>query len=318
MAFLETLALLIISLVVLAKSAQYVISSSLELARFFSFSELAVGFVLLSVATSLPEFAVGVIAGINNEPGISVGNVFGSNLADIGLVLGAALVAAGALSVRRVEGKGLVRILFATSLIPLLMLVGGEVRFLAGFALLAIFLGFVYYIFKERIVFHGAREVFTRPTGKQAVLQAFLFAASLAVLILSANYSVEQAVEFALLAGISKTFVGATAVALGTSLPELVVTLEAVRRKKPGIAWGTAVGSTITNLTLVLGSTLVLSQASVNLSAFLTLVVFALVMNLALWYFLSERLRLTRREGLILIGIYFLFLIVASKLELGF
>jgi cation:H+ antiporter len=314
---LGTLALLILALIVLAKSSQYVVSSALDLARFFRLSELAVGFLLLAVATSLPEFAVGVIAGLANEPGISVGNVFGSNLADIGLILGFAILFAGKLVVDTRESHNLIRILFVTSAVPLLMLVGGDVRFLAGVVLLAMFAGFAYFVLKERVSLKGAKQIVHPVSARHAVLQAFVFVAGLAVLMVSADFSVDLAVNLATLSGLSRQFVGATAVAIGTSIPELAVTIEAVRRRKAAVAWGNAMGSTIVNLTLVLGITLVLTRAAVNLFAFLTLVSFALLVNLALWYFLSESRRLGRREGVVLIAIYLLYLLVATRLEFG-
>ena len=307
---IEIALLLVVSLLVLARASQFVIDNAVVLARFFRISEMAVGFVLVSVATSLPELLVGIMAALEKQTGLVVGNVFGSNIADILLVLPITVIVAGAISIKKKQAGKLTKILFITSALPLVMLLNAYASFYGVF-LLAVFVAYVYYVLRERIPLEaGGVSV----AGKTAVASAFLFMIGAAVVIASSKFAVDYAVQLASLMGVSKAFIGATVVAVGTSLPELSVDVAAVMRKHSELALGDILGSCITNLTLVLGASLVVGASVFNIGAFLNLLVFMLLANLVLWQFI-ERVRLTRREAFVLLALYVIFLISAVQVE---
>ncbi len=310
---IEVVVFLVAALLVLAKSAQVVIDNALVLARFFRISEMAVGFVLVSVSTSIPEFVVGIIAALEGQVGIIVGNVFGSNIADILLVLAIAVMATGSISVKRKQIRSLTKVLFITSVLPLIMLLNFYSS-LYGIILLLVFVAYVYYVIRERIPLEAAGPVIS---GKKAVLSAFLFVFGAAFVVVSSKFAVDYAVQLATLLGVSKAFVGATIVAVGTSLPELSVDLAAILRKHSELALGDILGSCITNLTLVLGSALVISAWTVNLFAFINLIIFMLLANMVLWYFIGTG-RLSRREAFVLVALYVIFLVSAIQVEQRF
>jgi len=310
---IEVIVFLLAALFILAKSSQVVMDNALLLARFFRISEMAAGFVLVSVSTSLPELVVGIIAALEGQEGIVVGNVFGSNIADILLVLGISVAAAGAIYVKKKQVGTLVKILLVTSVLPLVMLLNVYPSFY-GIGLLLVFVAYVYYVLKERIPLEAAGEVVS---GRKAVFSAFLFLFGVAFVIASSKFAVDYAVQLATLLGVSKAFIGATIIAVGTSLPELSVDLVAVLRKHPELAMGDILGSCITNLTLVLGTSLVIGSGAFNLLAFINLVIFMLVANVVLWYFIRQG-KLTRRDAFVLLALYVIFLVSAVSIEQKF
>src|SRR3989344_3373744 len=214
-----TIAILALSLFVLAEAAKWTINSTIRLARFFKISDMAAGFIILSVATSLPELTVSVIAAAENQVGIAVGNVFGSNIADLLVVLGITAIVANGIKAERRESGELYKILFITSLLPLIMLLN-VLKSYYGIGLLLIFLIFAYMTFKKKIRLKEKYKA-EHVTPKSAVLAAFIFSISIVLLIASSYFTVDSAVKIAELLQLSKSFIGATIIALGTSLPEL-------------------------------------------------------------------------------------------------
>ena len=307
---IETLLLLLFALAVLLKASDLVVENSVVLARFFKLSDLAIGFLLVSVATSIPELVVSVFAAVKDDVGLAVGNVLGSNLADIGVVLGVSTFF-GVLVVQRKETYSLARILLLVSVIPLALLLHIPSA-LTGFVLLAVFVAFAYYVLKKQMVLEPPEAV----PGRKAVFSALLFMLGVGVVLLSANYVVYFAAALAETAGISQSFIGATLVAVSTSLPELAVTISAVKKKRPSLAFGNVLGSCITNITLVLGAAALLNPLAANIFSFLNLVIFLLIENILLWYFLETQKKISLREGLVLLGVYILFLIAGMQAEL--
>ncbi len=296
------LAILLASLAALYKSSELVIEYASDLARAFRIGDAAIGFFFLSIVTSLPELSVSILSALSGNVGIAVGNVFGSNVADITLVLGTAAVFSK-LAVSKQVLREIVFLLLGVNLVTLLLLTY-DTGSLTGFALLALFVYYSYRVFNNpsaEIALSGGERVNVHTSSA-------LFLASFAVVVFSSNLAVENAVLLSDLFGFSKTLIGATLIAAGTSLPEVSVTLAAISKRRASMAAGNVVGSCVVNLTLVLGSALALGNA-IAVNNFLNLVVFSLVANTVLVYFLLYKEKLERREGLILLGGYALFVL---------
>lgn len=306
---LDTIIILLLSLVVLGKSAQIVIENSITLARFFRISELAVGFILISVATSLPELTVSTIASLENQTGISVGNVLGANIVDIGIVLGIS-VFLSTITLSKKEITTLTRILVITSILPLIIFF--NIGSFAGIILLLIFVIYAYFILQWRVSMDGLGRV----NPKKAVISAFMFVIGILFVIGSSKYAVDSAVQIAVLLGISKAFIAATVISLGTTLPEFAVTISAMRNKHLSLALGNVIGSCVTNLTLILGIAAVINPITANFFALLNLTIFLIIINSALLYFLNYRKNLGRNEGFVLIGIYLIFIASSILVEI--
>lgn len=244
-------------LVLLVLGGELMVKGAGSLARRLGMSPLVVGLTVVAVATSAPELAVTVDAVLSGSPDLAVGNVIGSNTANVLLILGAgALIAA--LSVGRQLLRFDLPVMVAVSVLLLLLSLDGALTLVDGVLLLAVFVAFM-----VTTVILGRREVARQAAGSEDAddedapapmwLSVLLVVAGIASLVVGAQLLVRGAVSIASGLGISELIIGLTIVAIGTSLPELAATLAAVRRGEVDIAVGNVVGSNVANIGLVLG-----------------------------------------------------------------
>lgn len=317
MVLIESITLLI-SLAVLSKSSSVVVENAAKLSKFFGISQVAIGFILLAVSTSLPELAVSVLSSTAGEGAIAAGNVFGSNIANILLVLGIGAFLYG-LKIGKNELKDIAIVLVLTTIISVYIIFNSTIRtqalgFLEGIILLLLFAFYVIYIFRKKAIEGNGT---TQVTKKEA-LHAFLFFSALIVLVLiSASFVVDSAVKLAKLLNIAESFIGATIIAVGTSLPELSIDLQAIRKKHYGLALGDAIGSTMTNITLVLGTAAAIHPISIILPVFIAALLFAIIANIVFFYVAAVNQRLNRFGGALFLLIYVIYLITIFYLQIG-
>jgi cation:H+ antiporter len=317
MAFFELLTL-VFSLAVLSKASVIVVDNLARLSKFFGISQLAIGFILLAVSTSLPELSVSVVSSSAGEGAIAAGNVFGSNIANILLVLGLGGFLYG-LRISRAELRDIAIVLVLTTILSSYIIFVSSVSeralgFLEGVILLLLFCGYMIYVLTKRRVENVKNHLVT----KKEALEAFLFfSASMLIVFISAGLVVESAVKIARLLNIAESFIGATIIAVGTSLPELSIDLQAIRKRHYGIALGDAIGSNMANITLVLGAAAVINPISVLLPVFIAALLFAIVANVVLFYVAAVKGRLERTGGLLFLLIYAVYIVTIFFLQVG-
>ena len=297
--------ILAISLAILVKFSDMVSNSSYNIAKITGLGEMAVGFLILSIVTSLPELAVSISALNSGDVNIPIGTIFGSNIANIGLILGLiAILSPTVILIKREDLRSLTLMLVIASLVPLQLLILSRFVNLTGFTLLAIFVIFSIYSIKNRI---PVIEEEPKKIRKNITTQLALVFGGIAVIIISSQFVVSSAVTISNMLAIDQAVIGATVIAIGTSLPELSVSLSAVKKGHTSLALGNILGSCITNLTLILGFILILSQVKINLLLFAQLIAMLIIVNIALWRFIVDR-KIGVGEGLILLLIYLIFL----------
>jgi cation:H+ antiporter len=309
--------ILIASLLVLDRASDLTITHSVNVASVTGFGKTTIGFILVAFSTSLPELLVAIFAVIQPENvGVSIGNVLGSNIANICLILGICFVLMALRCPNRIcflptmakEEMGSLHFgLLVASVIPLVLLYVGYASQFMGIILLVVFVFYLYQLSKIRNV----KEEGTLGTERQKLRKY----ASLAVLgavgvVICAYFIVESASFVAVSIGIPKVVIGATVIAFGTSVPELATSVDAVRKGHLDLALGNIVGSCFINITCVLGVTLLVSPLRINMSAFSDLAIISLITNVLLWYFLSSE-KIGWREGAVLLFIYSLFLVIS-------
>lgn len=316
MVFFE-LGVLLISVVILARSSSIVVDNAVKLANFFRISQLAVGIILLAVATSLPELSVSVVSSTVGEGAIAAGNVFGSNIANILLVLGIGAALYGLrISPSNLKDIGLVLLL--TTVISVYIVFSSTVQqkalgFPEGTLLLAIFAIYSWRILKrEKINANGNHLEVTKAEALKAFL---LFGIGILVVIVSSGFVVEYAVKLARLAGVAESFIGATVIAIGTSLPEFSIDVHAIRKKRYGLALGDAIGSNMVNLTLVLGTAAVINPVQVTLAVFIAALLFAVIANSVLLYVAAVNRKIGRRGGALFLILYVVYIILIFTLQ---
>lgn len=249
---------LILGFALLVAGGEALVRGAVSVATRFGVSPLLIGLTLVGFGTSTPELVTSLQAAFGGFPGIAIGNVVGSNIANVLLILGVAAVimplAIDPIAFRR-DGTALA---IATTLAAGVIIFGSLDRWMGGvliFALLT-YLVVAYLSDRATIAASGPED-----GAEVTALQGWVWIAlglafgGIAVTILGARLTVDAAVSLALLWGMSETVVGLTIVAVGTSLPELVTSVMAALRRQSGLAFGNVIGSNIYNILGILGIT---------------------------------------------------------------
>lgn len=245
---------LIVGFVLLIKGADFLVVGASGIAEKFHIPPIVIGLTIVAFGTSAPEAAISISAGLKGVTGISIGNVLGSNIINILLILGIT----ACIVPLKVEKNTIWReIPFTIGITVLLVVMGaifGEVGFFTGCIFWILFIGFLVYLF--RMAMKNQEEVVECPHKRQPVwVLALVTVIGLAAIILGSNMTVDSASNIASRLGMSDRLIGLTIVAFGTSLPELVTSITAARKNNVDIAIGNIVGSNIFNILFVLGTT---------------------------------------------------------------
>lgn len=282
---------------------------------------IVVGLTVVSIATSMPEMATSLMAAKDN-PGIALGNILGSNIANIGLILGvAAILAPLKIQLRLIRRE--VPILIGVTVVFGLFALGGGFHRVEGAILLALTAAYLIYVVRNAKAepqavaeefAEGAEEIPQK--SNPAALALVLIGGGL--LALGADFLVSSSVEIATRMGVSDLFIGLTIVAIGTSLPELSASIAAVRAGHGDICAGNIVGSNLFNILLIGGGVSALTEMDVQSELLLVEFPALLLLSaLLLWFFKSGHI-VSRREGVCLLFLYFTILSVSALSQFGY
>jgi cation:H+ antiporter len=259
--------LLVLGLVVLIKGADWMVGGASALARKYHVSDLVIGLTIVAFGTSAPEMVVNVIASSQNLHDIVLGNILGSNIANLFLILGITGIIYPLMVQSSTTWKEIPLSLLA---VVVLFLFGNNffmrenpvVSRLDGFLLLGMFSMFLYYVFRLAKSDPAPRELAVSPMS--GLKMGLLIIIGLAGLVLGGRLVVDNAIKIATTLGLSEKIIGFTIVAVGTSLPELATSVVAAIRKNTNIAVGNIIGSNIFNLLLVLPISALVQPVSFN------------------------------------------------------
>lgn len=296
--------------------ANLLIDGASKLAVAIGLTPLVVGLTVVAYGTSAPEFAVSLVAGLNGRPDIAFGNVVGSNIANVLLVLGITAVVAPIPVAARVVRFD-VPSMIAISLLLALVARDGRISRLDGALFVACAIAFTIFVVRQsRRESAAVRAEFSAEYGleriplRRAVLLAKI-GGGLALLVFGGKLIVSGSVRIALSLGVNELVIGLTVVAIGTSLPEIAASIVAAARGERDIAVGNAVGSNIFNILLVLGLTALLAPRGLDLApsalAFDLPVMVAVAVACLPIFFLGHRI--SRWEGALFVGYYACYLV---------
>ena len=243
------LILFIIGLILLLKGASVAVRGAEGLAIRLGVAPATIGFTVIAFGTSLPELVVTTEAFSRGDIGIGIGNIIGSNIANIGLILGLIALFQPVVCCTTSPRKNLIRTTFmvlAATAVFILFAMRGALDTISGIVFLAMFCGILFSLWRSA---RGADP----PSDEPAPYPLLLTGAGLAAVIIGAHLLLTGAVEIALAFSISPLVIGLSMVAIGTSLPELATSVVAVMKKSPGVAMGNVLGSNIFNLLFVGG-----------------------------------------------------------------
>jgi cation:H+ antiporter len=295
------------SLLLIMLISDRIIRYVLAISKAFGLSEMAAGFILLSVTTSMPELSVSIVASLAGEGGLSVGNVLGSNVANLTIILGfAILLSRKEIIIKGQSQKELVQFLFISSVIPLFIVQRGSLGTMLGLILLILF-GYFTVTISRKTETTTLNKTFQQE-GNIVVVCIKFFLGVMLIIALS-KFAVESSVDIADFIGLPASIIGATIIGLGTSLPELATTIQALKQRLYNLALGNLLGSCITNITLILGVSSLLSFSEVNVVAVQSIMFYVLLSSLSVWYMVGASERITKKGALLLCLIYGIFIL---------
>jgi cation:H+ antiporter len=305
-----------------------VVRGATGLARELGVSPLVIGLTVVAFGTSAPELAVNLIAAWEGQGEISFGNIFGSNMANIGLIVGCTAMLRPILITGVVIAREIPMMLLATAAAIVMAfdrVLGtrpDQIGRADGIILLLLFLVFLYYTigdFVRQRSDNGAPDVLDETLGVSGGMarHVLLTVAGLGALIWGADVTVEAASGVARALGVSQTIIGLTIVAVGTSLPELVASVVATVRGHAELAIGNVVGSNIFNLLLVAGMTSVVRPIPVPPGGHLDLIVVALLSLILFGVSATANRRIIRGEAALLLLSYLLYMAWRSGQSVG-
>ena len=320
--------LLTAGLALLMVGGEAVVRGATGMARALGVSPLVIGLTVVAFGTSAPELAVNVIAAWEGRPGISFGNIFGSNMANIGVIVGATAIVRPILITGVVIAREIPMMLLATTAaiimgFDVVLGVGPDYYDRGdGLLLLMFFLVFLYYtvgdFVKQRAENdeNGSDEeagVPRVPVGRSAAITAI----GLVTLVGGADVTVDAAVNVARMLGVPEVIIGLTVLAFGTSLPELVASIVATVRGHAELAIGNVVGSNIFNLLLVLGVTSLVLPIQVPPGGHLDLLVVALLSLVLFLVSMTNNRQIIRGEAIVILLSYLAYVGWRSAQALG-
>ena len=244
---------LILGFAFLAKGADFFVDGASSIAKKFKIPQIVIGLTIVATGTSMPEAAVSIKAAISGNADISVGNVVGSNILNILLILGVSSVIFP-LVIKKLTRIVDIPIVVLSSLVLFLLGLLNKIFFWGGIILLLMFFGYLAYLFivaKKNKNSEEATTIKYMPIWKSLIFAVL----GIALIICGSEFAVETATNLAKMAGWSDAFIGLTIVALGTSLPELFTSVVAAIKKNSDIAIGNVIGSNIFNILFILGIT---------------------------------------------------------------
>lgn len=305
--------LIIVGLIGLMIGSEIVVSSGKAIARKLGASPLLIGLTITSIGTSLPEIATNISAGFNSRgaidaSGIAVGNVIGSNLSQITLLLGFTALL-GALSIPRMAFRRDVPALFIAMALMFASAVDGVTSRGEGMLLCIIYAGYLFLVWKTEST---GEELPLTPQREISLPRELLtIMASLAVVVFSADLIVDEGVEIARSMGVSETVIG-LGVGLTTGLPELAVALRSVQAKAGDLALGNLIGSNITDPLLSFGSGAMVHQVLIPTAALRFDFPFWLGATVLTLVLMAIRRKLARPEGIVLIAGFIVYVAVRA------
>ena len=299
----------VISLAILIKSSDKFTESAEKLGISIGLPPFIVGVIILSIGTSLPELVSSIIATLNNGSEIIIGNIVGSNIANILLILGVAAILSRDLKITYEIEKVDLPVLFISVFLLYFITKDSKIDFFEGLVFLVGFLIYLKYSVSTR-----SKEIKKEIDKEKKLLdgmdkKAIFYLILTSILIyLSADWLIESIIKISEITGLNKSVIATSALAIGTSLPELLVTITAARRGNPEMAVGNVLGSNIFNTFAILGVCALIKPIEV-LTSMLTFGVPFLVMITLLFLFSTLTKRITRWEGYFYLLLYIFFLI---------
>ncbi len=305
MEILIQVTLMVVGFIMLIKGADWFVDGAAGIAAKMGIPQLIIGLTIVAMGTSAPETAVSISSAIKGNADICIGNVVGSNILNVLIILGIT-----ATIVELKVAKSTIRyeipyMIFITIVLLIMGYTGNKVTLLEGAILWALFILYLAYLFVMARKNNSDDEYQENKPAWKLVLYIVV---GLAIIICGSNITVDSAVSIAKAIGISERFIGLTIVAFGTSLPELVTSLAAARKGNADIAIGNIVGSNIFNILFVIGTTAFILPVTFE-SKFIIDTIICIATGVLLWLGVFRKQKLNRKLGIVMLCAYGAYLV---------
>ncbi|WP_248722523.1 calcium/sodium antiporter [Seonamhaeicola sp. ML3] len=297
----------VLGFILLVVGGEYLVRSSVALSFKFNISKMVIGMTVVSFATSAPELLVSLNAALSGSPAIAINNVVGSNIANIGLVLGVTAMV-GAIAVDRSFYKLNWPVMMLFSIALYFFLKNDKV--LSAIEGVTLFFGLLVFLFiliksaKKDKVIEDVDDTLAKVSNFKIALWLLIGAAAL---FFGSEWLVKGAEEVALTLGVSKGVIGLSLIAIGTSVPELAASVIAAAKQEKAISLGNLIGSNIFNIASVLGLTSIIKPIPVTEDSILSYDIFWMLGFAFVLFpliFLPKKMQISRIKGMVLVGAY--------------
>lgn len=300
-----------LAFLILAFSSRILVRSLTKIARFLKISDYAISFILMGLATSIPELFVALSSGTSGTPQLSFGNIIGANILNVTLIVGIIALMAKGIENKNDSVKTDAWIIWAMAMFPVLLAFDGIIDRIEGFLLIVVYLWYLNRLWRQENLFGKV----INHLGKQYAgvswifREVFLFLLGIGMLLAASAYVVRSAKMLTGFLDLELSIFGILVVALGTTVPELTFGIRSIFLKHEQMTLGNAIGSVAVNSTLILGLLALISPFPVEMSSGLRISITMLFVSLWLFniFLTNDRPRITTKEGAILVIIYLAF-----------
>lgn len=298
--------LLVVGFTMLVKGADWFVEGTAGIAKKFGIPELVVGLTIVAMGTSAPEAAVSVTAALKGNADITIGNIVGSNILNVLIILGLTGVITSVAIQKSTLLYEIPYMLLITVVLIVMGMTGNEISRVEGILLWVLFILYLLYLF---MMAKNGMNKEKEQEETRSIVKLLLFAVIGGVIVVwGSDITVDSAIAIAQEVGLSERFIGLTIVALGTSLPELVTSVTAARKGNADIAIGNIVGSNLFNILFVVGTSALIIPVVFEASFLIDSVV-AVLAGVILWVSVFRTKKLTRPWGIVMLGTYAAYLV---------
>lgn len=300
---IQQVIILLVGFIFLVKGADWFVEGAASIARKLGIPQLIIGLTIVAMGTSMPEAAVSITAALQQNAGITIGNVVGSNILNIFIILGITALITNVKIQKSTIRYEIPFMIFITIILMICGMTDMKITFIEGIFLWILFIAYLVYLFIM------ARNGETQEEKDIPVWKCLIFILIGGILVVKgSDFAVSGASAIARYFGMSERFIGLTIVAFGTSLPELVTSVTAAKRGNAGIAIGNIVGSNIFNILFVIGTTSLICNVPFE-SKFLVDTIIAIIAGLILWFGTMKHQELRKPCGIVMLLCYMFYFI---------
>ena len=307
--------LVAVGLAMLFAGSEFLIRGSVKIAKRMHISQLVIGLTVVAFGTSTPELVVSINSALEGQADISLGNIIGSNIVNIGLILGlSAAIFPIAVHIKTIRRE--IPIMLAVSLIIIPISLDGTISQIDGAFLVISLIAFIYFSYRQSkkentqiplIIDDNRENSISNNLAFTPLIKNIVFVIiGIILLYFGSSFTVDNAVSIANSLGISERIIGLTIIAIGTSLPELITSVGAARKKHADLSIGNIIGSNIFNVLSILGISSLIIGIKVNFTIFIDYIVM-IGFSAALIPVMKSGFIITKKEGYILVTAYLLY-----------